>query len=240
MTEEERKLKSREYNKRWRLKHRERLLVKERLWRERNREALRISGAEWRRANPDKCKAWSRECYQTKRDEFVAKKRAYNSARKEEINAKSREYRSANLSKVLARCAEYRKRNRETLREKNRLYSKENPGIGNANTMKRIAARINATPAWADYEEIKKLYKQAADISRTTGIPHVVDHIYPLQGRTVCGLHFEYNLRVVTESENCKKSNRLPTAKEVRQASEDPDELIPIKMVRTFSVSYQG
>lgn len=46
-------------------------------------------------------------------------------------------------------------------------------------------------------------------MTRETGIAHEVDHIYPLQGRNVCGLHVETNLRVITRSANRKKNNRV-------------------------------
>lgn len=45
-------------------------------------------------------------------------------------------------------------------------------------------------------------------MTNSTGIVHHVDHVIPLQGRTVSGLHVAGNLRVITASENVKKHNR--------------------------------
>lgn len=68
-------------------------------------------------------------------------------------------------------------------------------------------ARIRNTPLWADFSEIKKLYKEAQHLSEKTGIPHTVDHIIPLQSRYVSGLHVHTNMRVITEKQNLAKSN---------------------------------
>lgn len=65
----------------------------------------------------------------------------------------------------------------------------------------------NATPTWANMVEIRDLYHKARETSKITGIPHEVDHVVPLQGKNVCGLHVEYNMQVIPASENRTKSN---------------------------------
>lgn len=79
-----------------------------------------------------------------------------------------------------------------------------------ARTRKRDAAKLRATPAWANPDAILAFYKRAADLTRKTGILHTVDHIIPLQGRNVCGLHHEGNLQILTHPENSRKSNHFP------------------------------
>lgn len=64
------------------------------------------------------------------------------------------------------------------------------------------AAKLQATPPWADLETITRIYK-----ARPEGME--VDHIIPLQGKNVCGLHVDYNLQYLTESENSSKGNRI-------------------------------
>jgi len=72
-----------------------------------------------------------------------------------------------------------------------------------------------ATPKWLTAEqrmEIRLKYRLAIELSRATGIRHAVDHIVPLQGEEVCGLHVPWNLQVIPQEENLKKYNKLVDA----------------------------
>ena len=70
------------------------------------------------------------------------------------------------------------------------------------------ATRRRRYVSWANVEAIATLYAEAALLTRETGRSHVVDHIIPLKGRTVSGLHVESNLRIIERSENARKSNK--------------------------------
>jgi len=52
------------------------------------------------------------------------------------------------------------------------------------------------------------MYILANQITKTTGILHEVDHIVPLHGKFVSGLHVPWNLRIITKTENARKNNR--------------------------------
>ena len=64
------------------------------------------------------------------------------------------------------------------------------------------------TPPWADREAIRAVYAECRRLTKKTGVQHHVDHIDPICGTIVSGLHVHTNLRVVTASENLKKGNR--------------------------------
>jgi 5-methylcytosine-specific restriction endonuclease McrA len=70
----------------------------------------------------------------------------------------------------------------------------------------------DATPPWLSRQQktnIRQLYQIAITMTQTTGEQYVVDHIVPLRGESVCGLHVPWNLRVITQEENLAKSNKL-------------------------------
>lgn len=88
-------------------------------------------------------------------------------------------------------------------------YYKTNKSAVLARSHKRRAAEIQATPMWYEHEEIMNLYQECRDISVSTGIQHHVDHIIPLRGSNVCGLHCLANLQILTASDNLSKGNKL-------------------------------
>lgn len=80
-----------------------------------------------------------------------------------------------------------------------------NPGKATAKTMKRYTAKRQRVPPWADLAAIKQVYLKAAQLELE------VDHVYPLQGEFVSGLHVANNLQLLTKAENSKKGNSMPT-----------------------------
>jgi 5-methylcytosine-specific restriction endonuclease McrA len=74
---------------------------------------------------------------------------------------------------------------------------------------RRRAAKLKAVPKWADSKAIKRIYWEARLLRRVFRADVEVDHIVPLQGRHVCGLHWEENLQIVFKKVNRIKSNRF-------------------------------
>lgn len=78
---------------------------------------------------------------------------------------------------------------------------------------KRRKERIkHATPAWFDSKEYQELvkYRDHLNYIDPSNAPHHIDHVIPLQGRTVCGLHVHTNMEVIPGSVNSSKSNNFP------------------------------
>ena len=74
-----------------------------------------------------------------------------------------------------------------------------------AATLKRMPKWLTPTDKWM----IKEAYHIATLRTKATGIIWEVDHIIPLQGETVSGLHVPTNLQIMPKSENCSKGNKF-------------------------------
>ena len=90
---------------------------------------------------------------------------------------------------------------RTACREASAAWRERNPGVHIMNARKRDMALHIRTPKWANMDTINDLYRQA----KKNGLE--VDHIVPLRGLLVCGLHVENNLQLLSKRENASKSN---------------------------------
>lgn len=84
--------------------------------------------------------------------------------------------------------------------EKGQTYYENNKWKYTAARSRRRAALLLATPSWANSEAIKKIYEHCPP-------GHEVDHIVPLQGELVCGLHVAENLQYLPSFDNRSKGN---------------------------------
>jgi len=150
------------------------------------------------------------ECMKVEWKEALLKRAAYfTKYNKSDAGQASKErYYHANREAVIARA---QARSPEEKRVHRNAWKTNNPVQVLADNKVRRRKHRQATPPWLTRKqkgEIRQLYQIAITMSRTTGEPYVVDHIIPLRGNEVCGLHVPWNLRVVTREENLKKSNK--------------------------------
>lgn len=88
-------------------------------------------------------------------------------------------------------------------------WRETHPDRATARTRNRELAKIQRTPFWADKNKILEFYTLSQKLTDATGIRHHVDHIIPLRGKLVSGLHVPANLQVLTGKENLTKSSKF-------------------------------
>lgn len=95
--------------------------------------------------------------------------------------------------------------------EYQRVWRENNRASYNALKAKRRAYKASATPPWLtliQLQEIESFYSLAKECETLTGDKYHVDHIIPLKGKDVCGLHVPWNLQVLPADINISKGNR--------------------------------
>tara|TARA_R110000796_G_C14470746_1_gene425541 strand:+ start:64 stop:1029 length:966 start_codon:yes stop_codon:yes gene_type:complete len=167
--------------------------------------------------NPEKYEAWQQKSKEGKKRKEAENPELYKL--KQSLSSKSYYY--ANRENVKKRIAEYRKNlpegvtaewqrqwrinNPEKHLAKKQRYLERHPGIMAMHCANYRAQKIKATPKWLTEEH----YRQIAEIYATCPKDNDVDHVVPLQGKTICGLHVPWNLEYMEKLDNISKGNRL-------------------------------
>jgi hypothetical protein len=182
-------------------------------WREKNKAVL-----------AEKAKAYA-IAHKLERKQYLAKyalahkaqkreyDRAYHQANRDRRHSQSLGWKKAHLDRVAGYNHKRYLKRREHILEVGKVWKRSNPHKVNAAAAKRRAAILQATPKWltkGQWKQIEAVYKQAVQISKSTGIEHHVDHVWPLQGKAFRGLHVPWNLQVLEGKENYKKLNHPP------------------------------
>lgn len=177
----------------------------------RRREAVLERCAEYRESNKDQIKEYLAGWYKRRKEHVLARCKEYNKLPevKERESQRHKARWQAVRNELLARRKALRDGDPEikkSVREYSKAHYRKNKPQYAARVGKRRAAKVTAIPKWADQKAIKRIYRLAADMSCATGVVHHVDHIVPLQGRNVCGLHVETNLQVIPGKDNLEKA----------------------------------
>jgi hypothetical protein len=145
------------------------------------------------------------EAGKQKRREYYARLKLANPNLSAELYAKNRE-------SSLEQSKQYYQDHIEERRSKQRLWSKNNRGIANALSKRYKLKKVKATPLWLTPEQLYNMqctYKVAAQLSETSSQKWHVDHIVPIRGKDVCGLHVPWNLQLLPAKMNMQKGNRI-------------------------------
>jgi hypothetical protein len=164
----------------------------------------------------------AKERYHADPQKAVAKVLDYYQKNAELVKEKRRQRYAKNPEKELAdsriRVAEWRAANPDKVKAQKPLkkaYKQANPEKMAANLAKRRAAKLQRTPKWLSVDDfwlIEQAYEVASLRSKATNIAWHVDHIFPLQGELVSGLHVPTNLQVIPWFDNLSKANKFEVA----------------------------
>jgi len=143
----------------------------------------------------------SKDWVNSNRQRYNETQKKFYVKNKDKVTAQRAIWREANKAIHLQRVKNSKNADKEKYAAYNRAY-----------WSKRNAAKLQRTPTWLtenDYWMIKNIYKLAVLRSKTTGIKWEVDHIVPLQGKMISGLHVPSNLQVIPAVENRIKNNKF-------------------------------
>jgi hypothetical protein len=146
------------------------------------------------------------------------------------VSAYNKTYRSVNAERIAKSKKQWSTKNADYKAEKDRLYAQQNPekrtlarkkwseanpGEDKAAKAKNHAARIKRKPTWLSEDDewmIAQAYELAALRTKLFGFSWHVDHVIPLNGKKVSGLHVPTNLQVIPWRDNLRKGNRMEVA----------------------------
>lgn len=139
------------------------------------------------------------------------RKKEWAERNKEQLKRKKRLFYEENIDL----CKERRRISYESRKEYCKAYysawRKRNKDKQASYGAARKASQIQRTPPWltkTHKKQIQKFYSERDRLTAETKIIHEVDHIIPLRGKLVSGLHVPWNLQVITADENRRKLNR--------------------------------
>lgn len=165
-------------------------------------EKILVRNAAWRAANPEKHLACSNAYYKNNKTKVRADQKEYYENNKEAVIASTRTYNKNNKDKVSSLKKKYREENLEKTKADIAAWRAANPDVVSALNAKRRSAKLQQTPPWYTHTDCVAIYKELKP-------GYNVDHIIPLQGENVSGLHWHHNLQLLPAVENMSKGNKF-------------------------------
>lgn len=153
------------------------------------------------KSKPDGKAARCRTCHSAASKDW----RAVNKAK---VARSNRAYLAANKAEKAALSQAWYQANKSEIAVKSKALYHRSKAQKSARDARRRALKLRAIPRWADPNEISAIYREA-ECLRSLGLDVHVDHIIPLQGVNVTGLHVHTNLQILLAVDNLTKGNRL-------------------------------
>ena len=159
-------------------------------------ECVKIQSQNWRASNPEKHKQAMKKWWENNKELHNVRVKRWQASNKEKTRLDAKAWCAANPDKVAAKTKRYRDLN---------------PGKINAWSVANAAKRAKRLPKWLTDDDkwmLAEAYALAKLRTKMFGFEWEVDHIIPLQGKRVSGLHVPTNVQVVPKVVNRAKQNK--------------------------------
>jgi len=194
-------------------------------YRQENREHRLEYLKQWHQENRERALEYKKQYYKENRARALGYSKQYYRENRERVSEYKKQYYKENRELVLEYNKQWYQENRELVLEYNKQYRQENPEKVAVWKAKRRALKQDGIPdvisnCPEEKERLMQIYKLRDLFTKTTGIEHHVDHIWPLSKG---GPHWSGNLQIITAEENLSKSDTFceETARVIQEALDE-------------------